>query len=125
MAKLPTVQTYINRLRTRCKKKFGDDFVADNEELIELAARNKRKLDRFEEEIDNDDLLKMQVGSNGQPKEDINPLVKYRNDIAKLYADNLDALQLTPRAKFKKAEAKRDPKDNENDPTMEYFNAIK
>lgn len=117
MAKeLKPISTYINSLKKRCKLKYGDEFVADNEELIELTARNKRKLDRFDDEIDNDTLLKESIGSMNQPKEDVNPLIKFRNDIAKLYADNLDALQLTPRSKYKKVEndtGGREPSDVE------------
>lgn len=123
MAKLQPIKTYINKLTKRCTLKFGDEFVADNEELIELAARNKRQLDRFDAELDDADLTVTMIGSTGQQKEDINPIIKHRNDIAKLYADNLEALMLTPRAKFKKADKPRDPND-ENDPTMEYFNSI-
>lgn len=123
MAKLQPIKTYINKLTKRCTLKFGEEFVADNEELIEVAARNKRQLDRFDHEMDDADLTITSIGSQGQTKEDINPIIKHRNDIAKLYADNLDALMLTPRAKFKKAEKPRD-QNEENDPLAEYFNTI-
>lgn len=117
-----SLRSYITALKSRCKRKFGQEFVDDNEELIETAARNKRLLERFDDELDDDDLLKLSTGSMMQSKEDINPLIKHRNDVAKLYADNLDALMLTPRSKYKKAEAKQ--KQDENDPTAEYFNSI-
>lgn len=113
---LKPLKTYISALKRRCSKKFGEDFALDNEELIEAAARNKRLLDRFDDEISNGDLTTVAFGSMGQQKEDINPLIKHRNDVAKLYADNLDALQLTPRSKYKKVEndtGGREPSDVE------------
>lgn len=122
MAKQKPLSTYIRKLTERCTSKFGDTFVVDNEELIEAAARNKRLLDRFDDTLDDGDLTTISIGSTGQQKEDINPIVKHRNDVAKLYADNLDALMLTPRAKYKKAEA-RQPK-SDDDPTDEYFRTI-
>lgn len=122
MAKLKPLSTYVRRLTDRCLSKFGDGFATDNEELIEAAARNKRLLDRFDDEIETQDLTVISIGSQGQQKEDINPIIKHRNDVAKLYADNLDALMLTPRAKFKKTEAR--PTTTEDDPTAEYFKSI-
>lgn len=120
--KLKSTQSYIKHLTERCRLKFGDEFVADNEELIEVAARNKRQLDRFDNEMDEAELTTTVIGSTGQTKEDINPIIKHRNDIAKLYADNLEALQLTPRARYKKSEAKASKEDT--DPMSEYFGAI-
>lgn len=112
---------YINRLTDRCKDKFGEVFVTDNEELIECAARNKRLLERFDDEIDKGELISVASGSMGQTKEDINPLVKHRNDVAKLYADNLEALQLTPRSRYKKTEGKT---TEASDPMSEYLKNI-
>lgn len=122
MAKQKTVKAYAQTLAKRCERKFGTDFVDDNEELIECTARNKRLLERFDEELDSKELIIYSKGSTGQNKEDINPLIKHRNDVAKLYADNLDALQLTPRSKYKKTES--NPTIQDDDPTKEYFASI-
>jgi len=105
----------------RVRAKFGEEYALDNEELIECAARNKRLLDRFDSEIDEKDLTVIMVGSMGQQKEDINPIIKHRNDVAKLYADNLDALMLTPRARYKKKEA---DEKLDKDPMLEYLSGI-
>lgn len=121
MVKIKPLKHYINTLVRRCTGKFGEDFVTDNEELIEVTARNKRQLDRFDSEMDDAELTTMTIGSTGQQKEDINPIIKHRNDIAKLYADNLDALMLTPRARYKKQE-KVNLEDT--DPINDYFGAI-
>lgn len=120
--KQKSLKHYVQHLKERCEAKFGSDFVMDNEEVIECAARNKRLLDRFDEDIDRGDLSFTVIGSTGQQKEDINPLIKHRNDVAKLYADNLDALFLTPRSKFKKTE---NHKSNEADPMEDYFTNLK
>ena len=86
---------------------------------ISLADINRKWVDN---EMDEAELTTTVIGSTGQTKEDINPIIKHRNDIAKLYADNLEALQLTPRARYKKSEAKASKEDT--DPMSEYFGAI-
>ena len=119
--KQKSIKQYTQALRSRCISQHGESFALDNEELIETAARNKRLLDRFDDEIDNADLKITVTGSAGQLKEDINPLIKHRNDIAKLYADNLDALQLTARSRYKKQEGTRTDK---TDPMQEYLSQL-
>ena len=123
MAKLRKLRDYITIIKERAKDLNDEDFVKENIDLIELAASNKRLLDRFDMELDGGSLTMMLEGSTGQMKRDINPIVKHRNDISKLYADNLEALMLTPRARFKKQEAKKKEDENE-DPTLSYFKAI-
>lgn len=118
--KLKSLSTYVSALRERCRKKYGDEFADEYEDVIEVAARNKRMLDRFDGEIDDGDLSSLVIGSTGQQKEDVNPLIKYRNDVAKLYADNLDALFLTPRSKLKKTENLT----NVEDKMVDYFDNI-
>ena len=124
MAKLKKLKDYIDILSTRVAEINGEEFKEQNFTLIELAARNKRFLDRFDMEIDDSNLTIMLEGSTGQMKRDINPIVKHRNDVSKLYADNLEALMLTPRARYKKSEAKKKKEEEEEDPTLAYFKAI-
>ena len=123
MAKLRKLRDYITIMKVRAQDLNDEDFVKENIDLIELAASNKRLLDRFDMELDGGSLTMMLEGSTGQMKRDINPIVKHRNDISKLYADNLEALMLTPRARFKKQEAKK-KEDENDDPTLSYFKAI-
>lgn len=121
MGKITSVKNYVKKLTDKCISKFGTEFALDNEELIECAARNKRLLERFDAELDDSSLTVFAQGSTGQMKEDINPIIKHRNDVAKLYADNLDALMLTPRAKYKKADKTN---RSDTDPINEYFSTI-
>mgnify|MGYP003446375290 FL=1 len=117
-----SVKTYTKKLRYHCMRKYGEEFCDDNEELIATAARNKRLLERFDEELENQNLTSIATGSQGQMKEDINPIIKHRNDVAKLYSDNLEALMLTPRAKYKKME---NASVNKNiDPMALFFNKM-
>ena len=119
--KQKSIKLYLQAFRSRCIAQHGEAFAQDNEELIETAARNKRLLDRFDAEIDDTDLKVTVTGSAGQIKEDINPLIKHRNDIAKLYADNLDALQMTARSRYKKQEGTREDK---SDPMKDYLSQL-
>jgi len=122
MAKLKNLKWYKDHLTERCVLKYGEEFASEYEDIIETAARNKRLLDRFDSELDNEDLSSLVIGSTGQQKEDINPKVKHRNDVAKLYADNLDALYLTPRSKFKKTDNNH---TKEEDPMINYLTDLK
>lgn len=122
MAKVKKFAYYKQQLYDRCVRQFGEDYALDNEELIETAARNKRLLDRFDNELDGHELTVVSTGSQGQMKEDINPIVKHRNDVAKLYADNLDALFLTPRARFKKTE---NGGSKTEDPLADFLKSVK
>lgn len=118
-----SIKTFTKRLKEHCMRKYGEEFCDDNEELIETAARNKRLLERFDEELENQNLTTINTGSQGQVKEDINPIIKHRNDVAKLYSDNLEALMLTPRAKFKKMDNASINKNS--DPMAEFLKTIK
>ena len=120
--KQKSLKQYVQAFRSRCISQHGEAFAQDNEELIETAARNKRLLDRFDTEIDDADLSMTITKSNGAIGAEINPLIKHRNDIAKLYADNLDALQLTARSRYKKQEGRRTDK---TDPMQEYLNQLR
>lgn len=119
--KTATYKSVYTKMYKRVCTLKGEEFAAMNEDLIELAARNKHLLARYDDALQDEDLKVLQFGSMGQAKESGSVLIKTRNDIAKLYADNLDALQLTPRALYKKQE-------NNNsgtiDPLLGYIDAI-
>lgn len=122
MAKQKSIKHYVGHLTDRCIRKYGEEFADEYEDLIEVAARNKRMLDRFDSELDGEDFDELVIGSTGQQKKDINPKIKHRNDVAKLYADNLDALFLTPRSKLKKQENNN---TKEDDRMINYFEHLR
>lgn len=116
-----SLKNYITKLQSRCRALYDESFIYENEELIRVTASNQRLLDRFDGEIDSKDLTVLLTGSMGQTKEEINPIIKYRNDVAKLLQDNLDALMLTQRARFKKTEGTTTKKE---DKLAELLNKI-
>ncbi len=122
MGKPATYKSVYTKLYKRVTTLKGEEFAAINEELIELAARNKHLLARYDDALQDEDLKVSMYGSMGQAKEQGSVLIKTRNEIAKLYADNLDALQLTPRALYKKQE---NSNTGNVDPFMDYMGAIK
>lgn len=122
MGKKVSLKSYVDKLQARCVKSFGEDFVVEYVDLIESAARHKMLLDRFDDEIAQGSLTVVSTGSQGQMKEDINPIIKHRNDVAKIYNDNLEALMLTPRSRYKKRDSES---SKEEDKMADYFSALR
>ena len=65
-----------------------------------------------------DDWVQLVPGSTGQMRQEINPLLAHRDKTSRTVSDDLDALQFTPRSKWKKIEGKGDAN---NDPMREFF----
>ena len=65
-----------------------------------------------------DDWVQLVPGSTGQMRQEINPLLAHRDKTSRTVSDDLDALQFTPRSKFKKLEGKGDAN---SDPMREFF----
>lgn len=85
----------------------------------------KTAMDMFHlEQVDNqlalcaDDWVQLVPGSTGQMRQEINPLLAHRDKTSRTVSDDLDALQFTPRSKFKKLEGKGDAN---SDPMREFF----
>ena len=90
--------------------------------LVEKTAKDQRHLDLIDQELETADLTTIAIGSTGQQKTEINPLLAHRDKVSRTITEDLKELQLTANSVYKKKEqARLSDEDRENDPTAEYF----
>lgn len=93
--------------------------------LVEKTAKDQRHLDLIDRELDGAELTNIAIGSTGQQKTEINPLLAHRDKVSRTITDDLKELQLTAGSVYKKKEQVRmNDDDAEHDPTADYFNSI-
>lgn len=124
MAKLKTINRYIEELWKDIEEQRGER-PRMLRHLVEKTAKDQRHLDLIDMQLDNEDLTSIAIGSTGQQKTEINPLLAHRDKVSRTITDDLKELQLTAGAVYKKKEQVRmNDEDKENDPTAEYFSSI-
>lgn len=123
MAKIKSFKTYVEALWMDIEEQRGER-PRMLRHLVEKTAKDQRHLDLIDRELEDADLTSIAIGSTGQQKTEINPLLAHRDKVSRTITDDLEALQLTARAMYKKKEAKVDPGDHENDPTADYYNTL-
>lgn len=120
-------------MKPKSTKAYAEELWKDIEEqrgerprmlrhLVEKTAADQRHLQIIDNEIEGSELTTIAIGSTGQQKTEINPLLAHRDKVSRTITDDLEALQLTARSLFKKKDAA--PDKNEDDPTAEYFGTI-
>lgn len=124
MAKPKSVRTYTEELWKDIEEQRGER-PRMLRHLVEKTAKDQRHLDIIDQELDDADLTSIAIGSTGQQKTEINPLLAHRDKVSRTITDDLKELQLTAGSIYKKKEQKQlnDGKD-EHDPTAEYFASI-
>ena len=124
MAKLKAIKHYIEELWLDIKEQRGER-PRMLRHLVEKTAKDQRHLDLIDQQLDNEELTSMAIGSTGQQKTEINPLLAHRDKVSRTITEDLKELQLTASSIYKKKEqARLSDEDKENDPTAEYFNTI-
>lgn len=93
MARKKTLRQHTEELRRRIESRMGtvEDFL---EPQIEEAARYKMLLERFFDELVEADLTMLEVGSQGQSKTVVNPLLAQYDKMHRSLAADLTALGL-------------------------------
>lgn len=124
MAKLKSHKTYVEELWKDIEEQRGER-PRMLRHLVEKTAKDQRHLDLIDQELDDADLTSIAIGSTGQQKTEINPLLAHRDKVSRTITEDLKELQLTAGSIYKKKEQKQlnDGKD-EHDPTAEYFSSI-
>lgn len=124
MAKLKAFKTYTENLWQDIEEQRGER-PRMLRHLVEKTAKDQRHLDLIDNELDNAELTTIAIGSTGQQKTEINPLLAHRDKVSRTITDDLKELQLTANSVYKKKEQTRLKDENEeNDPTAEYFASI-
>lgn len=121
MKKIKTVQVREKTLRNAITNKYGS-YDSSLDEQLETAAMNRQMIDKMHQEILEGDLVSMSVGSMGQTKSEINPLIAAYDKAQRTYIQQLAALGLN-----RMSEKKQDSPDTtrKEDKMSEFFNNLK
>ena len=119
MAKKKGTNGYVAEINKMLRQEFGE-VPAKLSMLVRKTAQDMRILDRIIEELDGkDDLTTIEVGSMGQQKTTINPLLATYEKQSARVTDDLYNLGLTARKQAAKGE---DQRVDDNDPMKQYYN---
>lgn len=125
MAKLKSISKYAEELWQDIEDQRGER-PRMLRHLVEKTAADQRHLQIIDNEIDGADLTIIAIGSTGQQKTEVNPLLAHRDKVSRTITEDLKELQLTANSVYKKKEQRHlNDEDAEHDPTADYFNAIK
>ena len=109
---------YVAEINKMLRQEFGE-VPAKLSMLIKKTAQDMRILDRIIDEIDSEENLNtIEVGSMGQQKTTVNPLIPYYDKMSARVTDDLYNLGLTARKQAVKAE---DQRIDDDDPMKKYY----
>lgn len=124
MAKLKSTKTYAEELWKDIEEQRGER-PRMLRHLVDKTAKDQRHLDAIDNELDGSEFTSIAIGSTGQQKTELNPLLAQRDKVSRTITDDLKELQLTANSVYKKKEQRHlNDDDKENDPTAEYFSSI-
>lgn len=124
MAKPKAHKTYVENLWQDIEEQRGER-PRMLRHMVDKTAKDQRHLDIIDAELEDAEMTSIAIGSTGQQKTEINPLLAHRDKVSRTITDDLKELQLTAGSVYKKKEQRRlNDEDKENDPTAEYFNSI-
>lgn len=99
---------YVTEINKMLRQEFGE-VPAKLSMLIKKTAQDMRILDRIIDEIDKEDnLTPVELGSMGQQKTVVNPLLPYYDKMSARVTDDLYNLGLTARKQAQKTEDQSD-----------------
>lgn len=124
MAKIKSTKTYAEELWKDIEEQRGER-PRMLRHLVYKTAKDQRHLDAIDAELEGSEFTSIAIGSTGQQKTELNPLLAQRDKVSRTITDDLKELQLTANSVYKKKEQVRmNDEDRENDPTAEYFASI-
>lgn len=124
MAKLKSQKTYIENLWLDIEDQRGER-PRMLRHLVEKTAADQRHLADIDNRLEDADFTTLVIGSTGQQKTEVNPLLAHRDKVSRTLLNDLKELQLTAGSVYKKKEqVHMKDEENANDPTANYFNAI-
>lgn len=89
-----TIKLFEAELKKLIKERTGRDFEVWLLPQIRSAAKNEYMLDKVTEELDNSDLTTIGIGSTGQQKTEVNPLLPYFDKLNRTLIAQFEALGL-------------------------------
>lgn len=114
------LEDYRNELEQRIKARVGEveDFLRPQ---IDVTAKHQLLLDKFYEELVKGDLMMLEVGSMGQSKMVINPLVAQYEKMHRSVTADLEALGLNYRTTPSKVTESTKKGVDEEDPLVQLY----
>jgi hypothetical protein len=94
MAKRMTIRLFELELKKLIKERTGRDYEVWLLPQIRSTAKNEYILDKVTEELDNSDLTTIGIGSTGQQKTEVNPLLPYFDKLNRTLIAQFEALGL-------------------------------
>lgn len=89
-----TIKQYEAELKKLIKERTGRDFEPWLLPQIRSTAKNEYMLDKVTEELDSTDLTTIGIGSTGQQKTEVNPLLPYFDKLNRTLIAQFEALGL-------------------------------
>lgn len=89
-----TIKLFEAELKKLIKERTGRDYEVWLLPQIRSTAKNEYMLDKVTEELDNSDLTTIGIGSTGQQKTEVNPLLPYFDKLNRTLIAQFEALGL-------------------------------
>ena len=106
------VESINNAIKDQLGLKSTKDIPVTYSLMIQKTATDMCMLDKLAAELQEAELITMEVGSMGQQKPTVNPLVPYYDKLSSRVTDDLYNLGLTARKQAVKVEDTRDKDEN-------------
>jgi len=122
MSKEKSYKTYRNTLVKMIEKRTGAEFDVFLTPNVDAAAKCWQMLDNMHEELVNSNLTSLEVGSMGQQKTIINPLIPAYNQLHRTLLEHFEALGLNFRSTPSKITETTKRGLDPEDPMVEWYN---
>jgi hypothetical protein len=117
-----SIRAYTQEVNKMVRAAYGDTIPPHLFTMIRKTAQDMQMLERIQIELEDGDMTSFEIGSMGQQKCVVNPLVPYYDKISSRVTDDLYNLGLTSR----KAALKSDPTDpNDDNPMQQLAEALR
>ncbi len=94
MTKKMNIRQYELELKRLIKDRTGKDFEPWLLPQVRAAAKNEYMIEKVLDELDNSDLTTIGIGSTGQQKQEVNPLLPYFDKLNRTLIAQFEALGL-------------------------------
>lgn len=121
-----SIKKYIADLKKQIKERTGSECESWLQSQLESAAMNQMMLSKIQEELmDENSLLVLGVGSNGQPTKNAHPLLPVYDKLQRTLTIQFESLGLNYKTTPSKVTENTKKGGGEQDRLLETLNAIK
>lgn len=121
MSKRTSYKSYYNTLVKMIEKRTGAEFDAFLTPNVETAAKCWQMLDKMHDELIAGDMTSLEVGSMGQQKTIIHPLIPAYNQLHRTMLEHFEALGLNFRSTPSKMTENTKRGVDDTDPMVEFY----